>query len=870
VKPPSPLPLWLALMHYLTGAVALALVTFACIQFNLNLPSAAFVYLILIALVSLAASNFALLATLSIVAAACLDYFFVPQSLTFRIRDLPSAALLMGFLVAALLISAVASWLFSRSRTRLGLARRDQLSNVLDEIPAQAWSNLPDGSVDFVNRRYLDYTGLTFDQVIGWGWRAAIHPDDTEHLLDMWRTMLKSGKGREAEGRLRRSDGVYRWFLFRIEPLCDKHGNVLRWYGVTVEIEDRKRTEDALRRSEAQLEDAQRLSHTGSINYNPAAGLISWSKETARIYGYDEASTLTIERILERVHPDDLDLLKGQIERAVRGEPEFDFEHRLLLPDGTVKHVHALGHASTNDAGENEVLGALMDITEQKHAQDALRRSEAYLAEAQRLSRVGSFGWTPGTGKIHWSEESYRIFEFDPDVPVSIERLFSRVHPQDAAAVRETIERASTGDYDFDFEHRLLMPSGAVKHVHVLSRAIRDNSGHVEIVGAIMDVTATRQTEERLRENEQRFRDYAEVASDWLWESGPDHRFTQISVRLKAAGVDPTSALGMTRWDAGACVEEEPEKWRVHRETLDAHLPFRDFMYRIVRPDGSTLYVTTSGKPRFDAEGRFLGYRGVGTDITANVRADQAEIALHQAQTELAHATRLTTLGQLTASIAHEVNQPLAAIVANGDACLRWLQRDPPDLSKAHDSVQAMISDGNRASEVVRRIRGLAKYSSPHSTLVNVNDVVEEVVLLVRREIMSSHVTVNLELAQDLPAVLFDRVQLQQVIINLVVNGIQAMAENGDRPRELLIRSSRSSADKVQIAVTDTGIGIDPATAKRLFEAFFTTKSTGMGIGLSICRSIIEGKGGRIWATANDGPGATFQFTLNAQCEAAA
>jgi signal transduction histidine kinase len=212
----------------------------------------------------------------------------------------------------------------------------------------------------------------------------------------------------------------------------------------------------------------------------------------------------------------------------------------------------------------------------------------------------------------------------------------------------------------------------------------------------------------------------------------------------------------------------------------------------------------------------------------------------------------------------------LAAIVANGDACLRWLQRDPPDLSKAHDSVQAMISDGNRASDVVRRIRGLAKYSSPHSTLVDVNDVIEEVILLVRREIMSSQVTVNLDLAQDLPTVLFDRVQLQQVIINLVVNGIQAMAENGGRPRELLIRSSHISPDKVCIAVTDTGIGINADTAKRLFEAFFTTKATGMGIGLSICRSIIEGKGGRIWATANDGPGATFQFTLNAQCEVAA
>jgi PAS domain S-box-containing protein len=856
--------------HYLTGGIAVALVTFACIQFDLNLATAAFLYLTLVAIASLA-RDIALSVTLTLIATACLDYFFVSQNFTFQIDDFPSAALMMAFLVAALVISIAFVRLLRRSRNLATLVSREQLLTVLDEIPAQAWSNRPDGSVDFVNRRWLDYTGLAVDQVVGWGWTAAIHPNDAPHLVDMWSAMLAVGEGREAEGRMRRHDGVYRWFLFRIEPLRDQHGKVVRWYGVTVDIEDRKRTEEALRRSEAQLEDAQRLSHTGSLSYIPSTRQISWSKGAARIYGYDELSNLTIEDILERIHPDDVPFVKDHIERAALGEQEFDLEHRLLLPEGSVKHVRILAHAAKNEAGDNEVLGALMDMTEAKRAQAALRRSEAYLAEAQQLSRVGSFGWTPSTGDIHWSEESYRIFEFDPSAKPTIDLLFERVHPQDAAIVRETIGRASHGDYDFDFEHRLLMPDGSVKHVRILSHTIRDASGHLEIVGAIMDVTATRQTEERLRESEQRFRDYAEVASDWLWESGADHCFTQVSVRLKAAGVDPSLALGLTRWDyAGASVEEEPEKWRRHRATLDAHLAFRGFAYRVARPDGSTLYVTTSGKPRFDADGRFLGYRGIGTDITATVRAEQAEMALHQAQTELAHATRLTTLGQLTASIAHEVNQPLAAIVANGDACLHWLRSDPPDLGKANDSVQAMINDGNRASDVVRRIRGLAKYSSPHSTLVNVNDVIEEVILLVRREVVSSQVTVQLDLAQDLPSILFDRVQLQQVIINLVVNSIQAMADVGDRPRALLIRSLRNGDGKVLIAVTDTGAGIAPDTARRLFEAFFTTKSTGMGIGLSICRSIIEAKGGRIWATANDGPGATFQFTLNAHQEAAA
>jgi PAS domain S-box-containing protein len=795
---------------------------------------------------------------------------------------------------------------------------------------------------------------------------------------------------------MRRHDGVYRWYLFRAEPVHDERGNVVKWYGMNVDIEDRKRMEEALRRSEAQLADAQRLSQTGSLILIPASQQISWSEETARIYGYDAILKPTVELILQRVHPEDAAGVREQIELAAKGQTSFDYRHRLLMPDGSVKYLHVLAHAVINESGQNEIVGALTDVTAAKRAEDALRRSEAYLAEAQRLSRVGSFGWTPSTGEIHWSEESYRIFEVDPNVKPTIELVVQHVHPDDRELVQQAIEQVSQGGQDFDLTHRLLMPSGAIKYVHVLSHAVRDPSGHMEvigalmdvtaarraenavrrseaflaeaqrlsrvgsfgwtpstgethwseqsyrifeldprvkptmelvmqhvypddialvrqwfdlasageqdldvmhrllmadgsvkyvqvlshalqdgsgkleIVGAIMDITAARRAEEALRENEQRFRDYAETASDWLWESGPDHRFTQISVRLKAAGIDPASAVGMTRWEAAACVEEEPEKWRNHKTTLDAHLPFRGFDYRLSRDDGSVLYVSTSGKPKFDSEGRFLGYRGVGTDITASVRAEQAEQALQRAQTELAHVTRVTTLGELTASIAHEVNQPLAAIVANGDACLRWLGREPPNVGKARESVESMIGDGNRASQVVSRIRTLSKSSSPHQAPLNVNDVIDEVVLLVQREVMDSDVSVRLALAPVLPTVFGDRVQLQQVLINLVINGIQAMAPIVDRPRELTICSRRfEEADQVLIAVSDSGIGIDSDTANRLFDAFFTTKSSGLGMGLSICRSIVEAHGGRVWASANEGPGATFQFTLKANKEAA-
>jgi PAS domain S-box-containing protein len=253
-------------------------------------------------------------------------------------------------------------------------------------------------------------------------------------------------------------------------------------------------------------------------------------------------------------------------------------------------------------------------------------------------------------------------------------------------------------------------------------------------------------------------------------------------------------------------------------------------------------------------------------DMTDLKRAEEKLRASEQrfvdAQMELAHVTRMTTLGELTASIAHEVNQPLAAVVANAEAGLRWLDRESPDIAKARRSVEWIIDDGNRASEVIRRVRSLATKTSIEKVPLNINDVIGETILLVQRELSSRRVALRTDLAPALPAILGDRIQLQQVVINLVMNGLEAMQSVTDRPRELVIRSHQDGAQLVRVAVTDSGGGISAENADRLFSAFFTTKSSGMGMGLSICRSIIETHGGRMSAANNVGPGATFQFTL--------
>ena len=377
-----------------------------------------------------------------------------------------------------------------------------------------------------------------------------------------------------------------------------------------------------------------------------------------------------------------------------------------------------------------------------------------------------------------------------------------------------------------------------------------------------LEVAEHKRAAAALRESEQRFRDYTETASDWLWETAPDHRFTRLSEHFNVIGAMPSSRIGLARWDYATDVGSEPEKWRLHRAALDAHRPFRDFEYSAVNGIGSPIYIRTSGKPVFDVNGKFIGYRGTSTDITATIRANLAEEALRKAQAELAHVTRVTALGEMTASIAHEIDQPLTAVAANAEACLRWLDRGTPDLDAARRSVEGIIKDGNRAGEVIQRVRALANKTDIKKVPLAINDVVEEAIALAQREMDSRQVTLRMELAPALPMVLADRVQLQQVMINLMINGIEAMQPVTDWPRELVIRSRQDETKQVLVSVTDCGVGISAETVDRLFHAFFTTKSGGMGMGLSICRSIVEAHGGRLSACGNVGRGATFQFVL--------
>jgi len=494
-----------------------------------------------------------------------------------------------------------------RRRAEQALATSEHnLRLIVDGIPGLVSLLTPAGEVELVNPQLVEYCGRTLEELRLWGTGDTVHAEDLPRVVQVFARSITSGNPYDFETRLRRFDGVYRWFQVRGLPVRDADGRILRWCSL------------------------------------------------------------------------------------------------------------------------------LTDIDERKRAEDARKRSEAFLAEGQRLSRIGSLSWRVETGEITWSEELYRIFGFEPDVPVTLDLIATRVHPEDIPLMKDMVEKARGAVSDFEYEHRLLMPDDSVKYLHLIAHGIRDNDGRLEYIGAVQDVTQRQISEE----------------------------------------------------------------------------------------------------------------------------------ALARARSELAHVASVTSLATLTASIAHEVNQPLSGIVTNASTCLRMLTLDPPNVDGARETARRTIRDGNRASDVITRLRALFSKKDTIAERVDLNDATREVIALSLSELQRNRVILRSELADGLPLVTGDRVQLQQVILNLLRNASDAMNTVHDRPRELLIRTERGEGDRVLLSVKDAGIGFDSPSMDKLFQAFYTTKNEGMGIGLSVSRSIIGQHDGRLWATLNDGPGATFSFSI--------
>ncbi|MBB4259653.1 MULTISPECIES: PAS domain S-box protein [unclassified Bradyrhizobium] len=747
-----------------------------------------------------------------------------------------------------------------------------QWREVFEHNPVMYFMVDPAGTVLNVNTFGAAQLGYTTAELIGQSVLNVFFEEDHDFVRQCVALCLTTvDQSHTWEIRKFRKDGSVLWVRENAKAMLRGDGTPILLVACE-NITQRKETEDALRQSEAYLAQAQELSHTGSFGLNLATGEAVWSRETFRIFQCDPATKPTLNFAFQRIHPEDRDTVRSTLDRAYRLAEDFDHEYRLLMPDGSIKYLHSVARAVRHPSGRIEFVGAVTDVTIAKEAEQRLRRSEAYLAEAQRLSHTSSWAWDVHRQEFAYrSTELYRLFGFEPDQTDVPARAFQqRILPEDFRRIVEVEREAVRQKQPFQIDFRIVRPDGSIRRVHSEGHPVIGRDGEVmEIIGTHVDVTeqfaakdALHKAFDELKTSEQRFRDYAETASDWFWETGPDHRITRISEHAETSSAAPKGLIGLTRWDIPPDAEFEPEKWEQHRAALDAHVAFRDLIYRSRDGNGSPIYVRTSGKPFHDAAGNFLGYRGVSSDVTAAIRVEQAEEALRKAQGELAHVTRVTTLGELTTSIAHEITQPIAAVISNADACIAWLDRDPADLKAARRSAEWIVEDANRASEVIRRIRALAKKTEIEMAPLDINQVVREAVALVRRELAIHAVSVRMELASDLPSICGDRIQLQQVLINLVVNGIEAMHANVDRPRELAIRSSRTDDDRLLLTVTDRGVGLGKDVKERIFNPFFTTKSGGLGMGLSICRSIIEAHAGRLSAIQNEGSGATFQIAL--------
>src|SRR5579862_7415659 len=380
------------------------------------------------------------------------------------------------------------------------------LQLLVDSVPGLIHTGRPDGYLDFFNQTWLRYVGQSLEDLQGWKWTAFIHPEDVEGIVEKWRASLASGEPFLHEARVLRADGEYRWMLHHKVAGLDGCGKIVKWYGSSIDIEDRKRAEvqlrrstEELQRSELYLAEGQRLAHMGSWAFD-ASGFDYWSPELFRMHGLEPAlKAPTVQEYLDYVHPQDREYMANLIKGlSVKASP-FDATKRIVRPNAEVRYIRCVGVPVAENQRLKKFVGTAIDVTEHEILTQKLRQREAYLAEAQRLSHTGSFGWRPDDGEVFWSDETYRIFEYESTVNPTIDSVLQRIHPQDRALAQQVIERASQTGTDFEHEYRLLLPDGRVKHVHALAHAVQNASGNREFIGAVTDITERKTTEGKFR-----------------------------------------------------------------------------------------------------------------------------------------------------------------------------------------------------------------------------------------------------------------------------------------------------------------------------------------------------------------------------------
>jgi len=700
--------------------------------------------------------------------------------------------------------------------------------------------------------------------------RELIHPEDREAVFRTAEDAILRGVRYDSEHRLVRPSGEVRTVHSLGDLKRNGSGRPYQMFGTVQDITDRKRAEEALQQSQLYLAEGQRLAHIGSWGFNPSGSFEYWSQELFRIYGLDpQKGAPTLEQYLATVHPQDRDFMADTIKRMHAERSGCDVKKRIVRPDGELRYIRCVGIPVLDGEVLKGFLGTAIDITEQELLTRELERRQAYLAEAQRLTHTGSWTIDVATDEHFWSEEIFRIYEFDPAkvTPASAWSLvLDRAHPDDRASLqqRKKMEFTQTGWADSEGDYRIVFPDGKIKHLHTIAHPVKDASGRiVEVIGTTMDVTERKRVEDSLRRSESHLAEAQKLThtGSWAWRLA-DRKTVHLSEEFyRIYGFD--QAEGAPTWEEyfERVHPEDRLKWKGTIERAIVEKVDYDQEFRILLPNGVVKWIRTVGHPVLSDAGDLEQFVGSSTDITDRKSAEQEREKLRQLEADLAHTNRVSTLGEMAASLAHEIKQPIAAAITSANSCMEWLAHEPPNLDRARAAAARIDKYGNRAAEIIDRIRSFYKKSAPQRDLVDVNAIIQEMLTLLNGEALRLSVAMRTELSAELPKIMVDRVQLQQVFMNLMLNAIEAMKDSGG---ELTVKSQLQGG-QLQFSVSDTGVGLAMEKMDQIFSAFFTTKPQGSGMGLAISRSIVESHGGRLWATANDGRGATFHFTLPIQ-----
>ena len=731
--------------------------------------------------------------------------------------------------------------------TRRGYLGMDSTHLTLEDIPDLVWAVSLDGRIEYANRRMLEFCGRSLDHLNDW--LSLLYPED-QPKFTQWQESIAAGCPQAVELRMKCTDGTYRWMYSRMQPIRDSQGRIVRWLNLLTDMDDRKRAEEAVRASEQNLRLILDCIPGFVHTLTPQGEVEHVNRRIVEFFGLPPEQLRDWRHV---THPDDLARVGAVLAESLKTGATVEFESRGKRADGVFRWFQARGMPLRDSDGTIvRWYFSLADIDDRKRIEDALRASEHSL-RLMVESIPGLICTNTAAGEVEYVNK--RLLDYTGRSLEELRNWSIVVHPDDLPIVAELWQRSITTGVPFSVEVRILRADGAYRWFQCNGLPLRAEDGTIlRWYNLITDIEDRKLAEERLRSREKELELIIETLPAYIWCASPEGELIYVNRRvLEYTGVTFEQL-------AGTSFEHiHPDDRQVIADawmrSAKTETPY-ETQYRKRRADGSFRWVQSIGRLGRDEHGRAARWYGLFIDIDERVKAEEA---LRETRSKLARATQVATVGELSAAVAHEINQPLAAVIANAHACHSWLTATPPNMPRALVTLERIIRDGKSAADVIQRIRALYRHAPPGQDLVSINEVIGEICRLIEPEMRRRSIVLSTQLEPDLPPVLADRVQIQQVLSNLTRNAMEAMEPVMDRPRELSITSRREN-DSVVIRIQDTGIGMHDF--KSAFEPFFTTKPSGMGMGLAICRTIVDAHGGRLWASRPTPHGSLFSFSL--------